>query len=103
MERRYRQNVITTLAVSMCLFLTMGCQMEAKEPKPDNAVIKDVACKADEFSKYIGQHRSVLEGITLPPRTRVLRPGALVTMDYIESRLNIHLNGQGIIVKLKCG
>jgi translation initiation factor IF-1 len=36
-------------------------------------------------------------------RMRWIRPGDVVTMDYREDRLNIHLDERGRIVRLVCG
>lgn len=36
-------------------------------------------------------------------RTRVLRPGAVVTMDHVPSRLNVHLDADGDVVDVRAG
>lgn len=39
----------------------------------------------------------------LPENSRVIPKGYLVTMDYQEDRLNLHLNEEGIVTKVKKG
>ena len=34
---------------------------------------------------------------------RVIRPGTVVTMDYVDSRLNVRVDPMGKIVSLTCG
>lgn len=34
---------------------------------------------------------------------RVLKPGQMVTMEYIEGRLNIHVDERNVIVRVACG
>lgn len=34
---------------------------------------------------------------------RVLKPGQMVTMEYREGRLNIHVNERNVITRLTCG
>lgn len=36
-------------------------------------------------------------------RTRVLRPGSIVTMDHVPSRLNVHLDADGHVVDVRAG
>ncbi len=36
-------------------------------------------------------------------RIRVIRPGDVVTMDYSESRLNVHIGENGRIASFRCG
>lgn len=39
----------------------------------------------------------------LPKKCRVIPPGSVVTMDWVEDRLNVHLNSEGKITKVKKG
>lgn len=34
---------------------------------------------------------------------RVIKPGMMVTMDFVESRLNVDVDEAGVIVNLRCG
>ncbi|PJF19230.1 hypothetical protein PSACC_00968 [Paramicrosporidium saccamoebae] len=43
------------------------------------------------------------QGVKLPKNTRVIPPGGMVTMDFVEDRLNVHLDGNSCIKKAKYG
>ncbi|MDB5679593.1 I78 family peptidase inhibitor [Sphingomonas bacterium] len=34
---------------------------------------------------------------------RVIRPGQMVTMDFLEDRLNVHIDADGRILSFNCG
>jgi len=34
---------------------------------------------------------------------RVIKPGMMVTMDYREDRINIHVDAENVITSVKCG
>lgn len=61
-------------------------------------------CRADQYQRYIGRHRS-----ELPPRPageiwRVTCTSCPMTMDYSPSRLNIlYQESNGIIREVRCG
>jgi hypothetical protein len=39
----------------------------------------------------------------LPANTRVLGPNDFATMDFDESRLNLHIDEDGVVVRQRCG
>ena len=39
----------------------------------------------------------------LPPGTRVLPPGTMVTMDYRPNRLNVHTDDVGLVLGVNYG
>ena len=52
------------------------------------------------YSKWFGRRaRWVAHARTL----RVLRPGEMHTMDFDDTRLNLYLDGHGIVTSVKCG
>lgn len=38
-----------------------------------------------------------------PARIRVVRPGQAITMDHMPQRLNIELDDDGVVIRLRCG
>lgn len=72
---------------------------ERMDPEADN-------CGMAGFEPYIGQH---IDEVPDALRTRengairILPPGAIVTMDFRLDRLNVYLDEDGIIQRLKCG
>jgi hypothetical protein len=83
--------------------LVAACTME--EPRmPDPATpLEGDACNSAAFRHLIGQPASALATVALPERTRVIRPGTMVTMDYNAQRLNVDLDARDRIVSLRCG
>ncbi|MDP3264755.1 MAG: I78 family peptidase inhibitor [Tabrizicola sp.] len=61
------------------------------------------SCGADGLQALIGQDKSVLAAMSFPAGTRFIEPGTPVTMDYSESRLNIHIGRTGRIERVSCG
>jgi hypothetical protein len=65
-------------------------------------------CGAEKLGSLIGKQRSpelAVEAGRLSGATRVrwIAPDTIVTMDYSETRLNIHTDKKGKILSAKCG
>jgi hypothetical protein len=60
------------------------------------------ACQAARFQGLVGQSRTVLDSMRLPPATRVVGPHDAVTMDYRPDRLNFELDERAVIAKIGC-
>ena len=60
------------------------------------------ACGASGYQSLVGQP---LAAATFPAGLdlRLINPGESVTMDYRADRLNVELNGAGIIEVVRCG
>ena len=66
--------------------------------------IIDTACGSGALNPYIGDSVWLVpSALVLDGHVRIIRPGDAVTMDYIESRLNISLNEDDEIVEVICG
>lgn len=59
-------------------------------------------CGAAEFQHLIGQPQSALDDLELPESTRIIPPGAPVTMDFRPDRLNIQIGEDGLIERVHC-
>ena len=61
------------------------------------------SCGAEALQHLVGQPQAALgvEAITAP--TRILPPGAAMTMDHRPGRLNADLDDTGTIQRLWCG
>ena len=87
------------------LLMTMaGCATAAEEVPARGRG----ACDSTKAQKLAGRARSAelgAEALRLSgARTvRWIPPGAMVTMDYREDRLNLHLDGKGKVVRVACG
>jgi hypothetical protein len=65
-------------------------------------------CKTNGTDRFIGQLRSneVAEAIKRVSNAAVLRwapPGVMLTMDYREDRVTVHLNPAHKITEIRCG
>jgi len=61
------------------------------------------ACGMERYQSLIGQSTDAVEAAAMPERARVICQGCMVTMDYVENRLNIWLDGDGNVERLTCG
>lgn len=59
-------------------------------------------CGADRLQSLIGQSVDSLSGMRFDQPVRVIHPGMAVTMDYRPDRLNIEVDGDGIITRVWC-
>lgn len=65
-------------------------------------------CNADALNDLVGRQASAELGADAMRRSRATRlrwiqPGDVVTMDYSESRLNIHLDSRNRVERIVCG
>src|SRR5262249_17489925 len=60
-------------------------------PTPQNAEPATAAdvCHASRFRALIGQPAASIDRSTLPPHTRIISPGMMITQDFSPERLNI--------------
>jgi len=91
---------IQLLSLAAAGLLTVACAPVEPMPPADGPS----QCKADQYQRFVGRHRS-----ELPPRPadetwRVTCTTCPVTMDYNPSRLNIlYEESSEIIREVKCG
>lgn len=69
---------------------------------PEDAPVDLAFCKGEPFADSIGQPVSAIQA-DLPERSRVLGPDDIATQDYRIDRLNVYVNGAGVIQRLTCG
>lgn len=67
-------------------------------PRPDLS-----SCGAEGLAGLIGQPQTALPATGGWGALRMLSPGSAMTMDYSETRLNVNIDGHGIILALSCG
>lgn len=65
-------------------------------------------CNADAASAYLGKaaDAATIEAARKAAgaeRVRTIKPGQMVTMEYIEGRLNLYLDANGRIERIACG
>ncbi len=69
---------------------------------PDAAPVDLAFCRGEAFADTVGQQVSSIQA-DLPERARVLGPDDIATQDYRIDRLNVYVNGAGVIQRLTCG
>lgn len=89
------------------LFFLAACAETPPAPEdalvpPEPAPVDLAFCQGEDFSDTVGQPVSNIQA-NLPARSRVLGPDGIATQDYRIDRLNVYVNGDGIILRLTCG
>jgi hypothetical protein len=91
------------IALPLLAFSTIGCApIQAQTPPAPTP------CGAEKLGGLIGKQRSPETGseamrLSHATRIRWIAPDTIVTMDYSETRLNIHTDKKGKILSAKCG
>jgi len=87
---------------SFCILIMLAaCQTMAVLPALPSA--EQDTCNAAQYSSLIGAHATDLERTLILQPVRVIRPDSLVTMDFLPTRLNFHINGRNEIARISCG
>ncbi|TMV06929.1 hypothetical protein FGK63_12480 [Ruegeria sediminis] len=69
---------------------------------PEPAPVDLAFCKGESFANSVGQPVSTIQS-SLPDKARVLGPDDIATQDYRVDRLNVFVDGSGVIQRLTCG
>lgn len=65
-------------------------------------------CNADAANNYLGKAADAAtieaaRNAAGAERVRTIKPGQMVTMEYLEGRLNLYLDASGNIERIACG
>ncbi|EEX09164.1 conserved hypothetical protein [Ruegeria lacuscaerulensis ITI-1157] len=91
--------------IPILILLTACAETDLPEPaplEPEPAPVDLAFCKGEPFADSVGQPVSTIQA-SLPERSRVLGPDDIATQDYRIDRLNVYVNGAGVIQRLTCG
>ena len=93
------------LALAACATTAPSSGGSAAAPVSPDAYPQglDDTCGAVSYAVLIGQDSTALERILILREVRVIRPGSIVTQDYVPARLNFRINAAGNISELSCG
>jgi len=69
---------------------------------PEEPAPRDT-CGASALSGFIGQPAEVLTAHLADRPMRVIGPDTMVTMDFVEGRVNVHTDAAGIVLRIDCG
>lgn len=85
----------------MLALLSSGCAMRAQEgPAPASS---ESAVSNCEFSQWIGKPVEEIPVRTMGRPYRILPPNSMTTMDHIPNRINVYIDGRGMVIKVRCG
>jgi hypothetical protein len=94
------------LAMTLLAFFLVNGDPEMKSNTLPFGPPGEDPCGAQPLQHLVGHpvpDAESLEALEGPARIRVIRPGQAVTMDHVPSRLNIELDENDIVVRLRCG
>jgi len=76
-------------------------QESATSQNVDDATRADI-CGASHFADLVGKPASAISRDTLPPRSRIISPGMMVTQDFVAGRLNIRVGPDDKVTAVQC-
>lgn len=82
------------------LVILAGC---AATSPPQLPAQTDDTCEAANYADLLGQDATALETTLLLGKVRVIRPGDLVTMDFLSDRINFMIAADNRIAAINCG
>ena len=94
--------------LGLLLPLTMACAAVPPDDAAEPPAGAGDRCDASPLGNLVGREASEALGAEALRRSgsrvlRWIRPGDIVTMDYSEQRLNIHLDDQNRVDHFACG
>lgn len=84
------------------LLILAACGAQNPDLRDPSEFDGRLTCGAENFQGLLGRPESVLASVDLPPATRVLRPGDIITLDFSPDRLTIDIDGNGRIASATC-
>ncbi len=73
----------------------------ASAPHVPQTPEKSIAC---DYAGFIGQQADQIGGAALKGHpVRIVRKGMMVTMEYLQGRINLHVDDHGMITAVTCG
>jgi hypothetical protein len=75
---------------------------QANAPANAEQATAQDTCGVARFRHLVGTPASAIDQSTLPPRTRIITPGMMVTQDFSAQRLNIMTGVDGLVSSMGC-
>lgn len=83
--------------------LLAACAPMAQAPDPRPAPADPGACGAEARQSLVGAPATALERELILGQVRLIRPGDLVTMDFVPGRINFEIDAMERIARIYCG
>jgi hypothetical protein len=85
-----------------------ACTTTAAPPMSDPQPPAQASCNHEAATSMVGQLATPANverarQLAGARTARVLKPGQMVTMEYIEGRLNIDVDAKNVIIAVRCG
>jgi hypothetical protein len=101
----------TILSLAGILTMTMACASTTPpegEPPTESGNPGAAACDASKAQHLVGQAgteelAAEAKRLSGASTVRFLRPGQIVTMEYLDSRLNVQVDEQNKVIAIRCG
>lgn len=96
-----RSDAMTRLLplAALPLLLAACAPMMPAEPVPEGGT-----CGADALAaEYVGRDASALFATTFTIPVRFIRPGDVVTLDFVPDRANFDIDANEIVTGVRCG
>ena len=97
------------LPLALCGLAAVGCaSTSASPPMSDPTPPTAAQCRPEPAQSLVGQPATA-QNVELARQragaqtARVLKPGQMVTMEFIEGRLNIYVDAANSITRIACG
>lgn len=90
--------ILPAVALIFCLPFLGAMSKRPPAPPP---VLPVTECGAETLSDMIGKPLLALDPV--PENARVIRPFEMITQDFRPERLNIELDENDVILRVRCG
>lgn len=80
-----------------------GKSQSAPEATEQEPASPEDPCNAAQYAEYLGQPKYALSKVVFKTEMRVVAHDALVTMEFIPTRINFRLDEDGLINEIACG
>ena len=104
---------LTLLALAACapqpgfppIYTPIAGHVQGAAPAAEAPAVADTVatCAGTDVLALVGQNVSNLPAAGPWSAVRILKPGAMATMDYSPTRLNVHVDDSGKILDMSCG
>lgn len=94
--------MVRAASISLFAVLTAACVPQVGQSGIND---REIAYTCGEIIKLdlMGMSVAEVNPVLLPEKTRIVKPGMMVTMDHIPTRLNLIVDDDGIITRWYCG